>query len=193
MPRARSKVPLVARLTSAPLWESRWRASSASAILAAARTIAMVCGTTMSSPPVMSSTPSNAPDVGSWIGVAAQLHFCTDRRKCSDRLTLTGWSRLRAIPGALVPAIRSSQFAPFDEADRLRTAQHRRMPANPQQLPGRVRDRHDRVTVSRGLTEHVVEHRKDLREWMCLAIVTQRVIRKCDGRTHGVRLNACSG
>ena len=79
---------------------------------AAARTIAMVCGTTMSPPPVMSRTPSSDWVVGSWIGVAAQLQRWTDRRKCSAPMMLAGWSRARAMPGALVPASRSSQLLP---------------------------------------------------------------------------------
>ena len=88
------------------------RASSDSAIRAAARTIAIVCGTTMSSPPVMSRTPRTLWSDGSWIVVAAQLQRCTERRKCSAPMTLTDWSRRRAMPGALVPASRSSQLLP---------------------------------------------------------------------------------
>lgn len=60
----------------------------------------------------MSSTPSSDPDPGSWIGQAAQFHGLTDRRKCSSPVTTTGRSSARAVPGALVPATRSSQFEP---------------------------------------------------------------------------------
>ena len=61
----RDDSPLVWRCSSAPRRESRCRANSASALLVAARTMAILCGTTMSSPPVTSSTPSKAPEVGS--------------------------------------------------------------------------------------------------------------------------------
>ena len=66
----------------------------------------------MVSLPVMSRTPSRLAEPGSWIGVAAQLHCCTECRKCSARRTCTGWSRRSASPGALVPARRSSQLLP---------------------------------------------------------------------------------
>ncbi len=72
----------------------------------------MVCGTTIWSPPVMSRMPSSEPVTGSWIGEAAQLQRRTERRKCSWPMMLTGWSSATAMPGALVPANRSSQFEP---------------------------------------------------------------------------------
>jgi hypothetical protein len=105
------------RAEDASAWAARpltssSRASSDSAIRAAARTIAVVCGTTISSPPVMSSTPRTLWSEGSWIVVAAQLQRCTDRRKCSAPTTLTDWSSRRAMPGAFVPANRSSQLLP---------------------------------------------------------------------------------
>ena len=80
------------------------RASSDSAIRAAARIIARLCGEDTSGPPVMSTTPSTRPVVGSVIGAAAQLHGCTSRLKCSEACTCTGRPRRRAMPGALVPA-----------------------------------------------------------------------------------------
>ena len=66
----------------------------------------------MLSPPVMSSTPSSVWVVGSWIGVAAQLHRCIEWRKCSAPMTCTESFRAKAMPGALVPASRSSQLLP---------------------------------------------------------------------------------
>ena len=88
------------------------RASSASAIRAAARTIATVCGPTRSAPPVTSRTPSSDDEAGSWIGVAAQLQRFTELRKCSAPITVAVRSSAMAMPGALVPASRSSQFDP---------------------------------------------------------------------------------
>ena len=38
-----------------------------------------VCGATADSVPVMSTTPSRAPESGSWNGTAVQLHGCTER------------------------------------------------------------------------------------------------------------------
>ena len=129
----------------------------------------------MSSPPVMSSTPSSVLEAGSWIGVAAQLHRCTrvaevlgaDARSRSGRVA-------SAMPGALVPASRSSQLLPSTKPIALGRAQRRRGAAHPEQLPRGVRDRHDRAAVARRLAEHVVEQREDLRERMRLAVVAQR-------------------
>src|SRR5450756_1706701 len=46
------------------------------------------------------------------MGVAAQLQRFMERRKCSAPVTLTDSSRANAMPGALVPASRSSQLLP---------------------------------------------------------------------------------
>jgi len=68
--------------------------------------------------------PSTAEVAGSWIGVAAQLQRWTERRKCSAPITRTDWSSANAVPGALVPASRSSQLLPstkpIDSAPRKR-------------------------------------------------------------------------
>ena len=80
---------------------------------AAARTIAIVCGTTMSSPPVMSRTPSS-----DWVGRvvdrrgrAAPALDGSAEVLGADDVGRTGRGR-RAMPGALVPASRSSQLLP---------------------------------------------------------------------------------
>jgi hypothetical protein len=87
-------------------------ASSASAIRAAALTIAMVCGVSTACPPVMSITPRMVPESGSWTGTAAQFQRCTGRTKCSAEVMVTGASSRSAVPGALVPACPSSHCAP---------------------------------------------------------------------------------
>ena len=56
--------------------------------------------------------PRMASEPGSCTGAAAQLQRWTGRTKCSADLMVTGASRHNAVPGALVPAWRSSHCAP---------------------------------------------------------------------------------
>ena len=86
------------------------------------------------------------------------------------------------MPGALVPANRSSQFEPSTKPIALGGAQHLRVAADPEQLGAGVGDRHDRVAVAGGLAEHVVEQREDLGQRVRLAVVTQRVVGQRDRR-----------
>ena len=156
---------------------------------AAARTIAIVCGTTMSSPPVMSRTPSSDWSVGSWIGVAAQLQRCTERRKCSAPMTLDGLVEGQGHAGCVGAGEPLVPVAALDEADRLGPAQHARGAAHPQQLPGGVGDGHDGVAVPRGLAEHVVEEGEDLGQRVRLAVVAQGVGRQRDRAPRPGRLD----
>ena len=80
------------------------------------------------------------------------------------------------MPGALVPASRSSQLLPSTKPIALGRAQHLGRAAHPEQLPGGVGDRHDRVAVARRLAEHVVEQREDLGQRVRLAVVAQGVV-----------------
>ena len=105
------------------------RPSSASAIRAAARTIPIVCGEAMSSPPVMSMMPSTAWVAGSWIGAAAHVQGWTERLKCSAARICTG--RVEPQRRARVrwcPAFASSHAAP---STKLICSALRRTPGRP--------------------------------------------------------------
>ncbi|MDI2022919.1 hypothetical protein PJL18_03462 [Paenarthrobacter nicotinovorans] len=71
-----------------------------------------MCGATAVSVPVMSTTPSTAPESGSWKGTAVQLQGWTERLKCSAPEIWMLRSRASAVPGALVPTEASDQSAP---------------------------------------------------------------------------------
>ena len=61
------------------LVESHTATFSDSSTATVASTSERVCGATADSVPVMSTTPSNAPESGSWNGTAVQLQGWTDR------------------------------------------------------------------------------------------------------------------
>ena len=98
---------------------------------------------------------------GSWIGASEQLHGVTNRARCSGPGNCTGWSRAKAVPGALVPTTLSLQSAPGrkcmasardanSEAPRPRAAGRLRRPPRPAS-PGPRCDScpHRRVDVRR--------------------------------------------
>jgi hypothetical protein len=166
------------------------RASSDSAIRAAARIIARLCGDATSGPPVISTTPSTRLVVGSWIGAAAQLQGWTSRLKCSAAWTCTGWPRRSAIPGALVPASCSVHTEP---STKLMVSARRSTPrraAHPQQLAFGVADGHDDVAVDRGAAQHVIEEREHVGKGMGGAVVGEVAAVEPDRRKVGVRVHA---
>jgi hypothetical protein len=81
----------------------------------------------------------------------------------------------------------------LDEADLLALAQGLRGTAHPQQLTGRVGDRHDRAAVASGLTEHVVEQREDQGQRMGRAMVSHLGLVERDGRLPPLRVDARRG
>ena len=166
----------------------RWRASSASASRAAARTIAIVWGTTTSSPPVTSSTPSSWLVPGSWIGVAAQLH----ERTLEPEVFVAGHDRVatgrQRQPGCVGAGQSLVPVAALDEPDPLGLAQRLRVAADPEQVAVGVGERHHRAARPHLLAEHVVEQREDARQRVRLALPAQvRVVE----RDRGVLLARC--
>ena len=65
--------------------------------------------------------------------------------------------------------------------------------ARPGDVPGWVGDGHDRVTVSRGLAEDVVEQRENLRQRMGFAMVVQCIVGQRDRGVDGVGLHTRGG
>ena len=150
----------------------------------------MVCGESTTRPPVMSMTPRIASEPGSCTGAAAQLQRCTGRTKCSADLIVTGASRHNAVPGALVPAWRSSHCAPSTnpiDSARRSTA------GLPRTQSSRPRSSATASTLSQSSAAsagHVVQQREDLGQRVLGPVVGEQVRRQRDGWRAAVRVHA---
>ena len=147
------------------------RASSDSAIRAAARIIARLCGEATSGPPVMSTTPSTRLVVGSVIGRGGTAPRVHQPVEVLGRVHVHRPPEVQGHAGRVGAGVVLAPHRALDEVDRLGLAHDPGRPGHPEQLPVGVTDGHDAVAVDGRPAEHVVEQGEDVREGVRGAVV----------------------
>ena len=84
------------------------------------------------------------------------------------------------MPGAFVPASRSSQLLPSMKPMASRSTQDAGRDADPEKLPSGVRNGHDRVAVTHRLAQDVVKQWEHLRQRMSLPVIAQGIAMQRD-------------